>query len=40
MSHSDYFHGLNYSIGEEDTSVEHSLLPLRAGKVLAVGCSG
>lgn len=40
MSHSDYFRGLNYSIGEEDTSIEHSLLPLRVGKVLTVAGGG
>jgi S-adenosylmethionine-diacylglycerol 3-amino-3-carboxypropyl transferase len=35
-----YFSHLNYGLGEEDTSVEHDLLPLDAGHVLAVAGSG
>lgn len=35
-----YFHHLNYTLGNEDTTIEHAILPERAAHVLAVGGSG
>ncbi len=35
-----YFHHLNYSLGNEDTSVEYGVLPEEVGRVLCVAGSG
>lgn len=38
--HPRYFHHLNYSLGNEDSTVEYEALPERVGRVLCVAGSG